>query len=129
MKLRIYLCLLAISLSNYSFSAGTVANNQSESQTISQLVPIEAIQEQNKISNQYDQKQAEIEAEEEEYFDELDGFDGGFYPYGMYGVPYMDAPVAVVPINITTNQSAPSKPKMIDYYESQLPNGDILFKQ
>lgn len=94
------------------------------------------IQDQNAISAKYNQKQEEI-AEQEEYFDEMEfGMFGD--PYwgngGMFGAdPYMYGPSVMIPTNINNSNNSNNynkpKPKMIDYYESQLPNGDILFKQ
>lgn len=94
------------------------------------------IQQQNAISNEYNQKQEAI-AEEEEYMAEMEFgmFDGPFWgDDGMYNsYPDMFAgPGIMIPIrnnNNNSNNSSTTKPKMIGYYESQLQNGDILFKQ
>lgn len=95
------------------------------------------IQGQQAISAAYDQKQEEI-AEEEEYFDVMDMY-GEPFGYGGYGNIYDEGPGLMMPIapvipitqsntNFSDNNDN-SQPKIISSYESQLPNGDILFKQ
>ena len=101
------------------------------------LATHKVIQEQQAISAAYDQKQEEI-AEEEEYFDGMDMY-GEPFGYGGYGNIYDEGPGLMMPIApiipITQSNSSFSdndtnqQPKMISSYESQLPNGDILFKQ
>lgn len=90
------------------------------------------IQQQNAISNEYNQKQQAI-AEEEEYMAdmEFDMFDGPYWGDDMYD-GYTDVfagPGVIIPIGKSNDSTTPSKPKMIGYYESQLQNGDIIFKQ
>lgn len=90
----------------------------------------QAIQEQSKISATYDQKQQEIEEEEDEEFDDM-GMGYGMFgdPYGGYGFDSMyAAPTMVIPIT-NTNDMVNQKPSINPVYESQLKNGDILFKQ
>lgn len=95
------------------------------------------IKEQQAISAVYDQRQREIE-EEEEYFDGMDMY-GEPFGYGGYGNIYDEGPGLMMPIapvipitqsntNFSDNNDN-SQPKIISSYESQLPNGDILFKQ
>lgn len=92
----------------------------------------QAIQEQSKISATYDQKQQEIAEEEDYYFDDI-GMGYGMFgePFGGYGFDNMyDGPSMVIPINITnSNSTTNQKPPINHLYESQLQNGDILFKQ
>lgn len=96
------------------------------------------IKEQQAISAVYDQRQAEIAAEEA-YFDDMDMYDGPF-GYGGYGNIYDEGPGLMMPIapvipitqsnsSFSDNDSTNQQPQMISSYESQLPNGDILFKQ
>lgn len=87
------------------------------------------IKEQQAISDVYDQRQAEIAAEEA-YFDDMDMYGGPFGGYGgyddMYGGPGLIMPIApVIPITQSNNDSTNQKPEIISTYESQLPNGDI----
>ena len=90
-----------------------------------------ALQEQNAISAAYDQKQEEI-AEEEDYFDEMNDFGMFGEPFGGYGDMYA-GPSIMIPIVPVNNSSSINyvkpKPKLNSDYESQLPNGDIIFKQ
>ena len=91
----------------------------------------QVIQEQSKISAAYDQKQQEI-VEEEDYFDDMNMGYGMFgEPFGGYGFNNMDVgPSIVIPISSTnSNNSTNQKPPINPLYESQLKNGDILFKQ
>lgn len=92
----------------------------------------QAIKEQSNISATYDQKQEEI-AEEEDSFDDM-GMGYGMFgePFGGYGFGDMyPTPSVIIPINNNQNTStnANQQPKVNKSYESQLPNGDILFKQ
>lgn len=90
-----------------------------------------SLQEQNAISAAYDQKQEEI-AEEEDYFDEMNDFGMFGEPFGgygdMYAGPSMMIPIVPVNNNLNIDYVKP-KPKLNSDYESQLPNGDIIFKQ
>lgn len=101
------------------------------------LATHKVIQEQQAISDVYDQRQAEI-AEEEEYFDGMDMY-GDPFGYDGYDNMYDEGPGLMMPIapvipitqsntNFSDNNDN-SQPKIISSYESQLPNGDILFKQ
>lgn len=92
----------------------------------------QAIQEQSKISAAYDQRQEEIAEEEDYYLSNTDMgygmFDG---PFGGYGIDGMYAgPSVVIPIsNTNSNNNANQPPPINHLYESQLQNGDIVFKQ
>ena len=95
---------------------------------------LKLLQEQNAISAAYDQKQDEIAAEEE-YFYGMDFgmYDGSFGDEGgMYnGYPeYYGGPGITIPLGQNRSEnSANQPPKELSSYESQLPNGDIVFKQ
>ncbi len=150
MKQLIFLNLLML-LSTQTFAASnTQTSNNSSSQPIILLGEIndqspgaesyeprvpppinKLLQEQNTISAAYDQKQEEI-TEEEDYFDEMNDFGMFGEPFGgygdMYAGPSMMIPIAPVNNSSSINYVKP-KPKLNKNYESQLPNGDIIFKQ
>ena len=149
MKQLIFLNLLML-LSTQTFAASNIQANSNSSPPIILLGEIndqspgaesyeskvpppinKVLQEQNTISAAYDQKQEEI-TEEEDYFDEMNDFGmfgEPFVGYGdMYAGPSMMIPIAPVNNSSSINYVKP-KPKLNKNYESQLPNGDIIFKQ
>ena len=149
MKQLIFLNLLML-LSTQTFAASNIQANSNSSPPIILLGEIndqspgaesyeskvpppinKVLQEQNTISAAYDQKQEEI-TEEEDYFDEMNDFGMFGEPFGgygdMYAGPSMMIPIAPVNNSSSINYVKP-KPKLNKNYESQLPNGDIIFKQ
>ena len=149
MKQLIFLNLLML-LSTQTFAASNTQANSNSSPPIILLGEIndqspgtesyeprvpppinKVLQEQNAISAAYNQKQEEI-TEEEDYFDEMNDFGmfgEPFVGYGdMYAGPSMMIPIAPVNNSSSINYVKP-KPKLNKNYESQLPNGDIIFKQ
>lgn len=147
-KQFLFFCMLIFLTINIFAAANPQANNSqpivllgemndkspgAESYESKILATPKVIQEQQAISAAYDQKQMKIE-EEEEYFDGMDMYGepfGGYGGYGdMYDGPGLMMPIApVIPITQSNNDSTNQKPEIISTYESQLPNGDILFKQ
>ena len=150
MKQLIFLSLLVL-LSTQTFAASNTQANSTSSPPIILLGEIndqspgaesyeprvpppinKVLQEQSAISAAYDQKQEEI-TEEEDYFDEMNDFGMFGEPFGGYGDMYDAGPSMMIPIVPVNNSSSINyvkpKPKLNENYESQLPNGDIIFKQ
>lgn len=147
MKQFIFLSLLVLLITQTFAASNTQASNNS-SQPIILLGEIndqspgagsyaprvpppinKALQEQNAISAIYDQKQEEIA--EEEDFDEMNDFGMFGEPFGGYGDMYAGPSmmIPIVPVNNNSSSINYVKPKLNENYESQLPNGDIMFKQ
>lgn len=149
MKQFIFLSLLVLLITQTFAASNTQASNNS-SQPIILLGEIndqspgagsyaprvpppinKALQEQNAISAIYDQKQEKIA--EEEDFDEMNDFGMFGEPFGGYGDMYEGSSMMIPIVPVNNNSSSINyvkpKPKLNENYESQLPNGDIIFKQ
>ena len=149
MKQLIFLNLLML-LSTQTFAASNTQANSNSSPPIILLGEIndqspgtesyeprvpppinKVLQEQNAISAAYNQKQEEI-TEEEDYFDEMNDFGMFGEPFGGYGDMYAGPSmmISIAPVNNSSSINyVKPKPKLNKNYESQLPNGDIIFKQ
>ena len=148
MKQFIFLSLLVLLITQTFAASNTQASNNS-SQPIILLGEIndqspgaesyeprvpppinKLLQEQNTISAAYDAQQEEI-IDEEDYSAEMNLRMIG-EPFGCYGTMYA-GPSMMIPIAPVNNSSSINyvkpKPKLNKNYESQLPNGDIIFKQ
>lgn len=118
---RNLLCVLTL-CTNFVLADSSNTNTQQTESPVTNIpiATIQTIRAQSAISDQYDQRQEEIAAEE----DYMDGIGDG-----MYGYPFMYMPPVPVYSQPITNNTQTTSPQMVSYYESQMSNGDVVFNQ